>query len=92
MFCSSLLALVPDKDVRVSVKALAISCVGAAVALYPEAFFSKLYKMPTESNKEERGRCYVDSIKKKNPLFLPWFKTGVLTQLPKHDKPSEFNQ
>ncbi|KAG8134821.1 hypothetical protein E2320_007936, partial [Naja naja] len=44
-----------DKDVRVSVKALAISCVGAAVALHPEAFFSKLYKMPTESNKEERG-------------------------------------
>ncbi|XP_066242929.1 huntingtin isoform X4 [Saccopteryx leptura] len=39
-------ALVPDRDVRVSVKALALSCVGAAVALLPEAFFSKLYKVP----------------------------------------------
>uniref|UniRef100_A0A8C6YA07 Huntingtin n=1 Tax=Naja naja TaxID=35670 RepID=A0A8C6YA07_NAJNA len=55
-------ALVPDKDVRVSVKALAISCVGAAVALHPEAFFSKLYKMPTESNKEEREEQSVKDI------------------------------
>ncbi|XP_069488154.1 huntingtin isoform X2 [Ambystoma mexicanum] len=49
-------ALVPDKDVRVSVKALAVSCVGAAVALHPRAFFSKLYKQPLESleNKEEQ--------------------------------------
>uniref|UniRef100_A0A8C5LPB9 Huntingtin n=1 Tax=Leptobrachium leishanense TaxID=445787 RepID=A0A8C5LPB9_9ANUR len=41
-------ALVPDRDVRVSVKALAVSCVGAAVTLYPEAFFSKLYKLSTQ--------------------------------------------
>ncbi|XP_012879339.1 PREDICTED: huntingtin [Dipodomys ordii] len=39
-------ALVPDRDVRVSVKALALSCVGAAVALHPESFFSRLYKAP----------------------------------------------
>ncbi|XP_040191278.1 huntingtin isoform X2 [Rana temporaria] len=42
-------ALVPDKDVRVSVKALALSCVGAAVALYPESFFNKLYKLQTDT-------------------------------------------
>ncbi|KAG8591293.1 hypothetical protein GDO81_000117 [Engystomops pustulosus] len=42
-------ALVPDQVVRVSVKALALSCVGAAVALYPEAFFSRLYKLQPES-------------------------------------------
>lgn len=41
--------LVPDRDVRVSVKALALSCVGAAVALHPESFFSKLYKVPLDS-------------------------------------------
>ncbi|CAJ0958001.1 unnamed protein product, partial [Ranitomeya imitator] len=41
--------MVPDRVVRVSVKALALSCVGAAVALYPEAFFSRLYKLQPES-------------------------------------------
>ncbi|XP_072803026.1 huntingtin isoform X3 [Vicugna pacos] len=42
-------ALAPDRDVRVSVKALALSCVGAAVALHPESFFSKLYKSPLDT-------------------------------------------
>ncbi|KAL1789437.1 huntingtin [Sigmodon hispidus] len=42
-------ALVPDRDVRVSVKALALSCIGAAVALHPESFFSKLYKVPLDT-------------------------------------------
>lgn len=41
--------LVSDRDVRVSVKALALSCVGAAVALHPESFFSKLYKVPPDT-------------------------------------------
>lgn len=45
----SFAALVPDRDVRVSVKALALSCVGAAVALHPESFFSKLYKVPLDT-------------------------------------------
>ncbi|XP_072857095.2 huntingtin isoform X2 [Pogona vitticeps] len=54
--------LVPDKDVRVSVKALAISCVGAAVALHPEAFFSRLYKMSCEVTKEECEEEYVKDI------------------------------
>lgn len=48
-------ALVPDRDVRVSVKALAVSCVGAAIALHPESFFSKLYKTPLEAMGEEYG-------------------------------------
>nr|XP_056711144.1 huntingtin [Euleptes europaea] len=52
---------VPDKDVRVSVKALAVSCVGAAVGLHPEAFFSKLYKMPLEAREEEYEQ-YVSDI------------------------------
>ncbi|XP_077157717.1 huntingtin isoform X3 [Paroedura picta] len=53
---------VPDKDVRVSVKALAVSCVGAAVALHPEAFFSKLYKAPPEAREEEYEEQYVSDI------------------------------
>ncbi|XP_075400754.1 huntingtin isoform X2 [Tenrec ecaudatus] len=54
-------ALVPDRDVRVSVKALAVGCVGAAVALHPESFFSKLYKVPldpTDGSEEQ----YVSDI------------------------------
>uniref|UniRef100_A0A668A422 Huntingtin n=1 Tax=Myripristis murdjan TaxID=586833 RepID=A0A668A422_9TELE len=35
--------LVPDREVRVSVKALAVSCIGTAAALHPEAFFNFLY-------------------------------------------------
>ncbi|KAL1023919.1 hypothetical protein UPYG_G00048960 [Umbra pygmaea] len=38
--------VVPDNEVRVSVKALALSCVGAAAALHPEAFFNPLYLEP----------------------------------------------
>uniref|UniRef100_A0A3Q3IE51 Huntingtin n=1 Tax=Monopterus albus TaxID=43700 RepID=A0A3Q3IE51_MONAL len=34
--------------VRVSVKALAVSCVGAAAALHPEAFFNSLYLEPLD--------------------------------------------
>ncbi|XP_064193966.1 huntingtin-like [Anguilla rostrata] len=40
--------LVPDGEVRVSVKTLAVSCVGAALALHPEVFFSKLYREPLQ--------------------------------------------
>ncbi|XP_055013837.1 huntingtin isoform X4 [Boleophthalmus pectinirostris] len=40
--------LIPDKEVRVSVKALAISCVGAAAALHPAAFFNSLYLEPLD--------------------------------------------
>ncbi|XP_060044468.1 huntingtin isoform X2 [Erinaceus europaeus] len=54
-------ALVPDRDVRVSVKALALSCVGAAVALYPEAFFSKLYREPLDAA-EPADEQYVSDV------------------------------
>ncbi|XP_062068838.1 huntingtin isoform X1 [Lepus europaeus] len=53
--------LVPDRDVRVSVKALALSCVGAAVALHPESFFSTLYKAPLDTV-EHREEQYVSDI------------------------------
>uniref|UniRef100_A0A8C6K5L7 Huntingtin n=1 Tax=Melopsittacus undulatus TaxID=13146 RepID=A0A8C6K5L7_MELUD len=52
--------LVPDRDVRVSVKALAVSCVGAAVALHPESFFSKLYKTPLEEQYVSDILNYID--------------------------------
>ncbi|XP_038255130.1 huntingtin isoform X2 [Dermochelys coriacea] len=55
-------ALVPDRDVRVSVKALAVSCIGAAVALHPESFFSKLYKTPLETMGEEYEEQYVSDV------------------------------
>lgn len=54
-------ALVPDRDVRVSVKALALSCIGAAVALHPESFFSKLYKVPLNTM-ESTEEQYVSDI------------------------------
>ncbi|XP_034043507.1 huntingtin isoform X2 [Thalassophryne amazonica] len=40
--------LIPDREVRVSVKALAVSCVGAAAALHPESFFNSLYLDPLD--------------------------------------------
>ncbi|CAO2640214.1 Htt [Lemmus lemmus] len=54
-------ALVPDRDVRVSVKALALSCIGAAVALHPESFFSKLYKVPPDTM-ESAEEQYISDI------------------------------
>ncbi|TMS23970.1 Huntingtin [Larimichthys crocea] len=47
-FLQSALGLTPDKEVRVSVKALAVSCIGAAAALHPEAFFNSLYLEPLD--------------------------------------------
>lgn len=60
-FAAFLAVLVPDRDVRVSVKALALSCVGAAVALHPESFFSKLYKVPLDTM-EYPGMLQVHSL------------------------------
>lgn len=45
--------LVPDNEVRVSVKALAVSCVGAAATLLPEVFFNKLYLQPLEGQQPD---------------------------------------
>lgn len=47
------LGLVPDNEVRVSVKALAVSCVGAAAALLPEAFFNLLYLQPIDGQQPD---------------------------------------
>lgn len=49
--------LTPDRDVRVSVKALAVSCVGAAAALHPEAFFNSLYLEPLDGLRPEGSRA-----------------------------------
>ncbi|TRY87598.1 hypothetical protein DNTS_005987 [Danionella cerebrum] len=53
--------LVPDNEVRVSVKALAISCVGAAAALLPESFFNKLYMQPIEGQLPDEQQ-YISDI------------------------------
>ncbi|XP_035282540.1 huntingtin-like isoform X3 [Anguilla anguilla] len=54
--------LVPDKEVRVSVKALAVSCVGAAAALLPEAFFNSLYREPLEGQQPEEQQYVTDIL------------------------------
>ncbi|XP_052432518.1 huntingtin [Carassius gibelio] len=53
--------LVPDNEVRVSVKALAVSCVGAAAALLPESFFNKLYLQPLEGQEPDEQQ-YISDI------------------------------
>uniref|UniRef100_A0A8C9ZQY8 Huntingtin n=1 Tax=Sander lucioperca TaxID=283035 RepID=A0A8C9ZQY8_SANLU len=53
--------LTPDKEVRVSVKALAVSCVGAAAALHPEAFFNSLYLEPLDGIPVEEQQ-YISDI------------------------------
>ncbi|XP_061581949.1 huntingtin isoform X1 [Cololabis saira] len=53
--------LIPDKEVRVSVKALAVSCVGAAAALHPEAFFNSLYLEPLDGVTVEEQQ-YVSDV------------------------------
>ncbi|XP_053714041.1 huntingtin-like isoform X2 [Synchiropus splendidus] len=53
--------LIPDKEVRVSVKALAVSCIGAAGALHPEAFFNPLYLEPLDGIPVEEQQ-YVSDV------------------------------
>uniref|UniRef100_UPI00398F4F7C huntingtin isoform X3 n=1 Tax=Pristiophorus japonicus TaxID=55135 RepID=UPI00398F4F7C len=55
--------LIPDREVRVSVKALAVSCVGAAIGLHPEAFFNKLYRTPLEVSEIQEEQCISDILK-----------------------------
>ncbi|XP_070712463.1 huntingtin isoform X4 [Pempheris klunzingeri] len=54
--------LTPDKEVRVSVKALAVSCVGAAAALHPEAFFNSLYLEPLDGIPIEEQQYISDML------------------------------
>lgn len=76
------LGLITDKEVRVSVKALAVSCVGAAAALHPEAFFNSLYLEPldgvpvegTGSNSMNKGVIYEKySAEKCKLVASSWF-------------------
>ncbi|XP_061888954.1 huntingtin isoform X3 [Entelurus aequoreus] len=53
--------LIPDKEVRVSVKALAVSCIGAAGALLPESFFNSLYLEPLDGIPTEEQQ-YVSDV------------------------------
>uniref|UniRef100_A0AAY4AQL9 Huntingtin n=1 Tax=Denticeps clupeoides TaxID=299321 RepID=A0AAY4AQL9_9TELE len=55
--------LVPDREVRVSVKALAVSCVGAAAALHPEAFFNTLYLEPLDGLAQDEQQYITDILK-----------------------------
>ncbi|KAK2815696.1 hypothetical protein Q5P01_026163 [Channa striata] len=55
--------LIPDKEVRVSVKALAVSCVGAAAALHPEAFFNSLYLEPLDGIPAEEQQYISDVLR-----------------------------
>ncbi|XP_024914358.1 huntingtin isoform X2 [Cynoglossus semilaevis] len=54
--------VIPDKEVRVSVKALAVSCVGAAAALLPEAFFNSLYLEPLDGIPVEEQQFVSDVL------------------------------
>lgn len=46
-----------------SVKALAVSCVGAAAALHPEAFFNSLYLEPLDGLPNDgRSSIYIYNI------------------------------
>ncbi|XP_077574962.1 huntingtin isoform X3 [Stigmatopora nigra] len=54
--------VIPDKEVRVSVKALAVSCIGAAGALLPEAFFNSLYLEPLDGIPAEEQQYVSDML------------------------------
>ena len=57
--------LIPDRQVRVSVKALALGCIGSALMLCPAAFVGKLHvSSPTEGKRDDRviGMNAIDPI------------------------------
>lgn len=59
-----------------SVKALAVSCIGAAGALHPEAFFNSLYLEPLDGvgvEGKEKSTGEAEQI----PLVLPPPEQGV---------------
>ncbi|KAJ8336106.1 hypothetical protein SKAU_G00394490 [Synaphobranchus kaupii] len=55
--------LVPDGDVRVSVKTLAVSCVGAATALHPNVFFNRLYREPLPGLQPDEQQYITDILR-----------------------------
>ncbi|XP_036790016.1 huntingtin isoform X5 [Oncorhynchus mykiss] len=54
--------LVSDKEVRVSVKVLAVSCIGAAAALHPEVFFNSLYLEPLDGETQQEQQYISDVL------------------------------
>ncbi|XP_070540509.1 huntingtin-like isoform X2 [Ptychodera flava] len=54
--------LTPDRFVRVSVKGLAIACVGNAISLYPKVFFAKLFKTEDAAEKKEDEQLIRDVV------------------------------
>ena len=65
LLCSFLLSgepgkVLPDSSTRVSVKSLALHCIGSALNLYPEALLAKV--MPTELQMEGSSKQLVRDI------------------------------
>ena len=54
--------LVSDARVRVSVKALALSCLGCVLDVYPRAFLRKLHKTSAEPGMWRLHRAVVGSV------------------------------
>nr|XP_006822985.1 PREDICTED: huntingtin [Saccoglossus kowalevskii] len=54
--------LIPDKLVRVSVKGLALGCVGNAISLFPKVFFAKLFKPDVSGEKKEDEQLIRDIL------------------------------
>ncbi len=50
--------LIADRQVRVSAKALALGCIGSALAMYPQAFLHKLHK---SSSQEGQASFHISS-------------------------------
>ena len=78
MFAFQMLSpgLIPDKEVRVSVKALAVSCIGAAAALHPEAFFNSLYLEPLDGIPAEGMDSHINKLPHSRvDVFLEHFIT-----------------
>ena len=64
--------LIPDKQVRVSVKALALSCIGSAMNYAPHVFFMSLHKSSQQEGEWETHSDYslvVLTIKSHRPLW-----------------------
>ncbi|XP_077992227.1 huntingtin-like [Glandiceps talaboti] len=54
--------LTPDRLVRVSVKGLAIACVGNALNLYPKVFFARLFNNDNSTEKKEDEQSIRDIV------------------------------
>ena len=70
LLCSSYLLTgysggqLPDRHVRVSVKALAIGCVACIVGMYPKVFYTRLFKSCSADNSEDGKWSSCDILEK----------------------------